>query len=256
MFNQQVNMVPQNAKDQNYSIPKIIHQSYHTKEVPDIINKNIEKIKNMNPGWEHRFYDDDDQVKFITQHYGPEMLKAYLKINPLYGAARADFFRYLLINKVGGVWLDIKSSMNQSLDTSLQNKDSFLLAQWNNKSEGLFQGWGLFDELKDIKNGEFQQWHIVSAPHNPLIKAVIQRVLHNIATYTPDKFGVGWMGVLRTTGPIAYTLAIAPLLKEYPHHFVDVEKDLKFQYTIMRGKFAHRTLHKRHYSQLTEPIIL
>ena len=256
MFKQEVHLVAKGAKQHEHSIPKIIHQSYHTKAVPDIINKNISKIKKMNPDWEYRFYDDNDQVEFISHNYGPEMLKAYLKINPLYGAARADFFRYLLINKVGGVWLDIKSTMNQSLDISLQKNDSFLLAQWQNKEGELFQGRGLFDDLKHIQNGEFQQWHIISEPNNPLIKAVIQNVLKNISTYSPDKFGVGFMGVLRTTGPIAYTLAIAPLLKKYPYRFIDTNKDLRFQYSILTKKFAHRKLYNKHYSQLTEPVII
>lgn len=256
MFMREMNTSLTSAKLQNHVIPKIIHQSYHTKILPDILNKNIDKIKKMNPDWEYRLYDDKDQIEFISQYYGSQMLKSYLKINPLYGAARADFFRYLLIYKIGGVWLDIKSSMNQSLDTLLQKNDSFLLAQWQNKKGDVFSGWGLFDDLKHIKNGEFQQWHIISTPHNPLIKAVIQRVLENISTYTPKKFGVGWKGVLNTTGPIAYTLAIAPLLKKYPHRFVDVQKDLNFQYTIFPEKFTHRKLYKIHYSQLTEPIIL
>ncbi len=236
-------------------IPKIIHQSFYDRGLPDVLKKNVKKLLKVNPDWEYRFYDDQDQEEFIRLHYGTDMLAAYHMINPLYGAARTDFFRYLLIYEIGGVWLDIKSSISQNLDSTLKENDLFLLSQWPNRLGEPFEKFGLFPELCPIPGGEFQQWHIVSAPKNPFLKAVIQRVLYNIRTYTPEKFGVGFMGALRTTGPIAYTLAIAPLLKYYPHRFVNIHEDMKFIYSIFDHRL-HRKLFKTHYSQLHEPLIL
>ncbi len=236
-------------------IPKIIHQSYHTKRVPDSLKDNIAKLKSVNPEWEYRFYDDEDQKKFIAAHYAPAILEAYKSINPLYGAARADLFRYLLIYKMGGVWLDIKSSIESNLSEQLKNDDLFLLSQWQNKMGEPFQGYGLFPELEVIPGGEFQQWHIISAPKNPFLKAVIQNVITNINSYTPEKFGVGREGVLRTTGSIAYTKAIAPLLQYYPHRYVDIMRDMKFKWTIFSNRYEHRKLFKIHYSELKEPVI-
>ncbi len=122
------------------------------------------------------------------------------------------------------------------------------MSQWHNVY--------LYPELSHISGGEFQQWHIISAPGNPMIRAVIQKVIHNIYSYTPEKFGVGKIGVLRTTGPIAYTLAIEPLLKSYPHRFVNIYKDFKFQYSIFKQSKHENLLFKVHYSQQKEPIIL
>lgn len=230
------------------NIPKIIHQTYPSNEVPSIIAQNISKIKKLNPDWEYRFYDDSDQEAFIRSHYSEEILTAYRRINPLYGAARADFFRYLLIYKVGGVWLDIKSTMMQNLDIALRQNDKFIISQWIYEYP--------YMELKHVAGGEFQQWHIISAQNNPLIKAVIQSVLKNIHNYTPEKYGVGKIGVLRTTGSIAYTLAIAPLLKHYPHSFVNIYTDFKFRYSIFKESSHEELLFKTHYSQLKEPVIL
>ncbi len=237
------------------TIPRIIHQSYHIKNLSDSLNNNIAKLKNINPNWEYRLYDDKDQINFISNNYESQILKAYLKINPLYGVARADFFRYLLIYKVGGIWLDIKSTMNKDMDTIIQKNDSFLLSQWSNRMGEPSQGWGLHYDLRHIPGGEFHQWHIISSPRNPLIKAVIEKVFKNIHTYSIEEFGVGSIGVWRTTGPIAYTLAMSPLLKRYPHRFVNIEKDLQFEYSIFE-QFIHRKLSKKHYSQIKEPIVL
>lgn len=236
-------------------IPKIIHQSYHSRSVHPAIAKNIEKIKKLNPDWEYRFYDDADHLKFISKYYPKEILDAYNSINPLYGAARADFFRYLLIYKVGGVWLDIKSTIKQDLNISLRENDLFILSQWDNKMGESFQGFGLHPDLAHISGGEFETWHIISAPGNLMIKAVIQKVLQNINSYSPEKFGIGKIGVWRTTGPIAYTLAIVPLLKKHKHRFVNIGKEFMFQYTIFK-QFEHKKLYENHYSELKEPIIL
>lgn len=244
-----------------FNIPKIIHQSFSTKEMPIALINNIEKIKKLNPDWEYRFYDDNDIINFISKNYEPHVLDYYYKINPKYGAARADLFRYLLIYKEGGVWLDIKSSMNQSLNTIIKKDDYFLLSQWQNKISEPFKGWGLHRLLQHIPGGEFQQWHIISIKNNPFIKAVIEKVLTNIHNYNPTIFGVGSNGVFITTGPTAYSLAIEPLLKKYNHRFVDSIRDLKLEYSIYNSdnnenKVLHRSLYKTHYNSLNESIIL
>lgn len=79
------------------NIPKIIHQSYKTSNLPKEISENIENIKTLHPDWEYRFYDDNDINNFILKTYGLKMINLYNKINPKYGSARADFslFTYL-----------------------------------------------------------------------------------------------------------------------------------------------------------------
>jgi len=57
----------------------------------------------MNPGWRHVLHDNAEIQQHIATHFGSDVLEAYNSINPLYGAARADFFRYLLMYQDGGV---------------------------------------------------------------------------------------------------------------------------------------------------------
>ena len=236
-------------------IPKIIHQSFATQELPKEIVENIEKIKKINPTWEYRFYDDNDVLKFIKDNYPKEILDVYMKINPVYGAARADFFRYLLIYKQGGLWLDIKSTIEEPIDLNLREDDFFILSQWQNKMGEKYQGWGLFPELMRIPGGEFQQWNIFSAPNNEIIKTVIENTIRQINTYDIKTRGVGRKGVLLTTGPIIYTLSILPHLKKNLHRFVDIEKDFKIKYTIY-DQLEYRKIYKKHYSLIEEPVIL
>jgi mannosyltransferase OCH1-like enzyme len=110
-------------------IPKIIHQTFSAqRDMPDFLAVNIAQLRQMNPGWEYRLYEDEDCARFIRENYDADIYRLYEAIHPDYGAARADFFRYLLLYREGGVYLDIKSGCARPLDDIVQESDEFLLS--------------------------------------------------------------------------------------------------------------------------------
>ena len=235
-------------------IPKIIHQTFATSALPPELLENQKRLKEINPSWEYRFYEDKDIEAFISNNYSARILDYFKRINPAYGAARADFFRYLLVYKCGGVYLDIKSSTLTSLDQVLMDDDAFVLSHWQNKKGEEFEDWGLHSEI-GTAHGEFQQWHVIATAGHPFLKAVIENIMRNIDIYLPSLHGVGQHGVIRLTGPIAYTEAILPLLKLHRHRIVDSKADLRLQYSIY-DKFSHMKIYKKkHYTVLTEPLV-
>lgn len=235
-------------------IPKDIYQVSPIEALTPELRSNIQKLQEMNSGWAYHHFDDEQILEFIQENYGREILNRYLRISPAYGAARADLFRYLLIYKKGGVYLDIKSSMRRPLDEVLKRGDRYLLSYWNNQAGESFEGWGMHPELDISPRGELQQWFIVAAPGHPFLRAVVETVLSNIDLYNYRLHGGGRKGVLRTTGPIAYTSAILPHVEESDFRWVDSEADLGFEYSVYRNE-SHRTLFKKHYTQLSEPIV-
>lgn len=98
--------------------------------LPEPILKNIEFIESQNPDWTYHLYRDDDVEYFILNYYGKTYLNLYLSINKDYGAARADFFRYLLIYQKGGVYLDIKSAPKMPLNEIIKPNDQFIFSHW------------------------------------------------------------------------------------------------------------------------------
>lgn len=234
------------------SIPRILHQTFYERTLAPQLQHNVDALRAANPDWEYRFYDDDDILRFIRDHYPPAVLEHFLRIDARYGAARADLFRYLLMYKVGGVYLDIKSGAARPFDSVLQPDDQFVLSYWNQSNAA--SGWGQHYELRDIAAGELQQWHIICAPGHPFMKAVLDTVLANIDTYVPSLHGVGKNGVLRVTGPIAYTRAIHRILAQHPHRIVDSERDLGLTYNIYRNQ-SHETAFKSHYSVQVHPLL-
>lgn len=245
------------------AIPKLIHQtttSRHTLTEP--FKANLQYMQDLHPGWTFAFYDGADRLDFIRKHFDKEMVRTYLSINPRYGPARADLFRYLLLYQCGGVYLDIKSSATVCLDSVLQSTDQYLLSHWDNARGRPFEGWGLHAETPHP--GEFQQWHIVAAPRHPFLERVIRSVQMNIHCYNASLDGIGKRAVLRITGPIAYTKAIRPLLGQVKSRLVNIG-DLGFVYSFFdptneifnrTGRMVHESLAPGHYRGLAEPLVL
>lgn len=244
-------------KEIGHSIPKVIHQTYHKKTLPQEISDNIVCLKRMNPNWEYRLYDDSDIKNYIQTHY-PELLHVYLKINPVYGAAKADFFRYLLIYNEGGVYLDIKSSCDKPLDEVILADDVYILSHWQNEPGQVHQKMG-FHSCINNPFGEYQQWHLIAAKGHPFLKAVIENVCNNIDSYNPFIHDTGGWSVVNATGPIAYTLAITSIQHLHPHRLIRNNAELGLIYSIYEREglgMGHHVIQKKHYTLQNESLII
>lgn len=239
-------------------IPKIIHQTFSSYEaMPEILKKNCDNIRRLNDDHQYRFYDNSEIEVFIRSNYGQSMLSRYNRIHASYGAARADFFRYLCIYACGGVYLDIKADVRKPLSTVIKVDDSYLLSQWNQSPGSPYAGWGTHRQLQSVPGGEFQQWHVIASPGHPFLAAVIDAVVKQIDHYNPFMFRNPWDSVMCTTGPIPYTASISNILNSYPHRMVDAERDLGIFYSIFTkpGNLeAHRNLY-RDYRTSIHPLI-
>src|ERR1700761_9643839 len=100
------------ALELGQQIPRIIHQTFRSRDLNPEILASVSEMKAANPGWDYRFYDDSDVRDYIASNYGSDFVDYLEALNPRYGAARADLFRYLLMYRDGGVYLDIKSRLS------------------------------------------------------------------------------------------------------------------------------------------------
>ena len=85
-------------------IPKIIHQTWKTNEIPEKWLAFEKKVKALNPEWEYRLWTDADNERFVKNEY-PEFYDIFKSFSR--GIMRADVIRYLIMYKVGGVYLDL-----------------------------------------------------------------------------------------------------------------------------------------------------
>lgn len=250
-------------KELGTEISQHIFQTYRTKTgLPHDIEQNIEHLKRLNPEYEYHLFDDEDIKAFILEHYGEVIWGYYQRIAPIYGAARADFFRYLLVYQLGGVYLDIKSSLDKPLKEVLRVEDKFILTHWDNRSGEQYEGIGIYSELGSLPRGEYIQWSIASVAGHPFLRAVILQMLRNIDEYTPFRHGAGLWGVLRTTGPVMYTKvieAMRPTLVEgQDYRLLDKPQEIGLRYSIYdtAGVYGHKKALKANYNKAYTPIIV
>lgn len=216
------------------SIPKHIFQTFKTKELPLITRWHIWNMKRRNPEYEYFLYDDQDIQEFFEKDFPDEYLKAYNQLT--IGAAKADFFRYAILYKKGGVYLDIDSGMSSPLKKLILPTDVALIS-------------------KERHVYLYCQWALIFDKDHPFLKRTLELVLDNIQTHRfPND-------VHATTGPTVFTKAINECLAEnpdIPHRIFDgieYRGYLKFKYKL--GKFFLYSKKSEHWKrkQLTQDII-
>lgn len=241
-------------------ITRCIHQTYHRKELPQDLVNNIAHIRALNPGYDYKLWDDADIETFISSAYGEGILAIYKKIVPRYGAARADLFRYLLIYRLWGVYIDIKSSLDKALSEVIRPEDTCLLSHWDNLPGQEHEGWTTQHQgLEASPRGEYVQWYLAYSAGHPLLREIILEVLQRIDNYNPFVQSVGRGGVLSTTGPIPYSLAILKHLEQYQLWVRIAElPELGFIYSIYDRQgalYQHKKVMPANYWRLTMPVV-
>lgn len=234
--------------------PQLIHIVPSKEGLSQELRENLDFLRRSNPNWRQIIFSDQEALEFVKKHYGARYCDALLRIDPAYGPARSDLMRYLLVYRLGGVYLDTKSGANRPLSEIIRNDDEFLVCQWDNGLGGQHQGVGFHPELSHVTGGEYENWVIASRSEHPFLWEVISAVVNNIENYSVKGFGVGKNGVLRLTGPIAYTLAIHRVLAAHKHRMV-ICAQAGFVYASSGNSQRHVLAHKLHYSRLLHPIV-
>lgn len=110
-------------------IPKIIHQTWKTEEIPDNWKKAVESCKKKNDDYKYMLWTDSTMEEFIKSEY-PSYYDLYMSYK--YNIQRCDVFRYFVLYKYGGIYLDMDILCKKKLDAYL--KYNIVLAKSSNVS--------------------------------------------------------------------------------------------------------------------------
>jgi len=94
-------------------IPKLIHQTAKTGELPEECKPYVEKLKALHPDWTYKLWTDEDNLQLVKTRM-PEFLDVYLKLPK--NIMRADVIRYVYMYKLGGLYLDTDYEMLKPFD--------------------------------------------------------------------------------------------------------------------------------------------
>ncbi len=242
-------------------IPKVIYRTWCKSDPVGLCGGRkasldvIERTKNILKGWEQVIYGDKEIDEFIINEFGVDHIitRAYNMINPSYGAARADLFRYLVIYKYGGLYMDMKSCAIRPIPDMPDDKDMWT-STWAHASQ--------HDYILG-PNGEYQNWYIYARQGAPILRDIISKIVSNILFIrnnrnTYHKYMVkaeteSKALVLSVTGPVAMTIAI----KNSP--YVDtITTDMSINNSLYYdcNKYNGGILSVGHYSMQLTPLVI
>jgi hypothetical protein len=101
-------------------IHKNLFLCYKNKNIPLSI---IKDLKDKNPGWKIKLYDDKECADFIFTNYGELMYNLFKSIKD--GPIKADLFRICILHYYGGVYSDIDNIILKPLDEIIQKGCTF-----------------------------------------------------------------------------------------------------------------------------------
>jgi mannosyltransferase OCH1-like enzyme len=93
-------------------IPKIIHQTWKTLNVPDEWKDAVESCKNEHKEYNHIIWTDEMMEKFVKTEYA-DFYKVYMSYP--HNIQRCDAFRYLVLYKYGGIYIDMDTICKKNL---------------------------------------------------------------------------------------------------------------------------------------------
>jgi len=142
----------------NSVIPLNIFQTWHTKTLPPLMYNAVNKIKLINPKFKYCLYDDNDCREFIKNNFPEDVLYAYDTLIP--GAYKADLWRYCILYKEGGIYVDIKyKPFNNFKFINLTEGEHWVLD---------IDGQGIYNAL------------IVCKPENHILLQAIRQIVENV----------------------------------------------------------------------------
>lgn len=167
--------------------PKIIWQTYKDGNVPQPAAHCIRSWQELNPGWTHNFLDDEGIDNFIRENFSQREFDAFQSL-PL-SVMKADFWRYAVLLKHGGIYADIDTMCRMPIDT------------WPGQDKGML--------VSVAYQRHICQWTIASNVGHPVMRGavdlMVERISHGI-DMVYEHF------VHYYTGPMLFTDAIRTYL--------------------------------------------
>lgn len=178
-------------------IEKNIFQSWNTRDLPKPVQDKIDKFKAMNPEYKYQLYVDEEIDKFVNDNYPGDIANAYNKLNII--VAKVDLWRYLVLYKYGGVYVDIDSNILKPLNELIKNEDEAIITSESHRH---------INASTSSSYVCYVQWALIFKKGHPILKKTVDLIVDYIKTNRYPE------NVHRMTGPTVFTEAITLIHKE------------------------------------------
>ena len=166
-----------------------------------IDNQLIQGCAKMNPEWQVRVYNDEDAHAFVRDEFPTRVASAYEQLSS--NVERADFFRYLIVLRYGGVYVDMDIECRRPFDDVIGPRD-LLVAGWE-------MGFSSFERAARsgyARQMQILQWTFAAAPGHPALSRIVDLITRgddardDLIAEEPHR------DILNRTGPGVFTDSI------------------------------------------------
>jgi mannosyltransferase OCH1-like enzyme len=190
-------------------VPLNIYQTWYTTNVPPKMKENIDNLVKMNPDFNYYLYSDKQCKQFIKDNFEQDVLDAFNRFKP--GAYKADLWRYCILYKLGGIYLDIKFNTTIPLNSVLSDNPEIFVIDIQASSD-------LCESKLSVYNGV-----LASPPGNIIFKDCIDAIV----ACSKEKCYKGTY--LSISGPCL----LGEVLKK--HKSDDIIKGIKYKVVNIKG---------------------
>jgi mannosyltransferase OCH1-like enzyme len=145
-----------------HDVPLVIYNSWHSNMLPPKMKENITSLVKNNPEFDYFLYSDDASRQYIRDNYPDEVLNAFDALKP--GAYKSDLWRYCILYKEGGVYIDIKYNTLRPL-LQIVSDSPYMFVKDKDWSESMFNC--------------FYNGAMITPPNNPVLKECIDEIVNN-----------------------------------------------------------------------------
>jgi mannosyltransferase OCH1-like enzyme len=250
-------------------IPKIIHQTWFEDVTLDrypqlarVQNSWKQQTMLSSSNWEYRLYTDDSARRYILDNFPSLFAQAFDTLIP--GAYKADFFRYLVLMKEGGIYADVDVMLETNLDHLIRPGLSFFVPR---------------DVVGECVDQAFCLWNglIGAVPGHPIIIQAVERLVNHILNRADvhdmhraicqndpnntEIWKVYTHPILSLSGPCALGIAMnealgRPSLQAIETGWMSLEKAKKAQITLRKEEKEYTTDSADSYVDYGDALIL
>lgn len=167
-------------------VPKLIMQTWKTREIPKQWEESPESIKRILPDWKYVLMTDEDNRNFVKTHF-PDFLPYYDAFP--YNIQRADAIRPCWLYVYGGVYMDLDFVIRKNLNNLFNSKDELYFVNSGNVSSVITNSF------------------MASIPKNPFWLYYIEEIKKSFNNPSWWAFGKH-LKIMDSTGPLCLTRAL------------------------------------------------
>ena len=263
---------PSRKKGINKIIPYNFFQTYKSTKVDIDHDKKYFEFRNKNLEFNYYFFDDIEMDRYMEKNWGHRKIYKIYK-DSIYGASKADIWRYCILHEFGGVYLDFDSSIEFSLNSIPSDVDELISFEKNKVSSQISKEYTPdYDLLSKLpKKHDFInhpenlviQWLLIFKKEHPILKLVIEEIEKNYDFFKNKKFSSAHMAIVNFTAPVILTKVVWDYVKKNNkicQRGIDFNNKVTFKNISKNGVYFNDDTYYKKYSNteilLNNPIRL